>query len=282
MSTIGVCSWSLRPTGPEHLARTVRACGLNAVQIALDPIRRGDWNERETAALMKREGIAMLSGMMAMRGEDYSTLETIKHTGGVRSDEHWPENLAAAHANAALAQRLGLNRVTFHAGFLPHDAGDPLRRVMLDRLRLIADVFATYHVAVAFETGQESATTLLDVLHELNHPSIGVNFDPANMILYGMGNPIAALQDLAPRVSQIHIKDARAVATSDPASWKGEEVAAGCGDVNWPVYMRLVRERLSNVNLLIERESRMDEAQKIADIRTAATMVRTLLKSTPQ
>ena len=75
---IGVCSWSLRPEGPEDLARKVRACGLDAVQLALDPIRTGAWDERATHRALRDYGIAVLSGMIATKGEDYTTLDSIR------------------------------------------------------------------------------------------------------------------------------------------------------------------------------------------------------------
>src|SRR5262245_47799743 len=164
MHELGVCSWSLRPTGPEDLAEKVRACGLRAVQLALDPIRTRRWKEAETVVALRAAGVSILSGMMGMEGEDYSTLETIRATGGVRPDGAWTGNLVAAHANADLAKRIGLGLVTFHAGFLPHERGDRVRTMMIARLRQIAEAFAARGVAVAFETGQEEAETLLGVL----------------------------------------------------------------------------------------------------------------------
>src|SRR5438552_165549 len=149
---IGVCSWSLSPRDVRDLADKARACGVEGVQLALDPIRKGAWPEGETARVLRAEGITVMSGMMAMAGEDYSTLESIRRTGGVRPDEHWEENLASAAANAALAARLGLALVTFHAGFLPHGRTveeDGLRRVMLERVGRIADVFSAAGVSVA-------------------------------------------------------------------------------------------------------------------------------------
>ena len=270
MTQIGVCSWSLRPTGMENLVRKVRECGLNAVQIALDPIRRGDWPIAQVSSILRDNGVAILSGMMAMRGEDYSTLDSIRRTGGVRLDEHWAENVAAARANADIARQMEINLVTFHAGFLPHDRNAPLRKTMIDRLRRIADVFAAENVDVAFETGQETAATLLDVLHELDHPRIGVNFDPANMILYGMGDPITSFGTLAEHVRQIHIKDA--LPAEKAGEW-GREMPVGKGAVDWPAYLRLVQERTANVNLLIERES---GAPVIEDVRAAHLVIRNL------
>jgi sugar phosphate isomerase/epimerase len=209
----------------------------------------------------------LFSGMMRTAGEDYSTLESICMTGGVRSDAHWQANLAAAHANAKLAGRLGMKLVTLHAGFLPDDRNDPLRMTMIDRLRKIADAFSARGVHVAFETGQETAGTLVDVLDELDRPTVGVNFDPANMILYGMGEPVMALERLSPWIKQIHIKDALPAQT--PGTW-GTETWAGDGAVNWPKFFTAVEALCPRVNLVIEREAR---EERIDDIRAARDLI---------
>lgn len=269
MRHVGVCSWSLRPAGPGDLVSALAECGVHAVQLALDPIRTGAWPEAETAARLRSAGIGVISGMMATAGEDYSTLDSIRRTGGLRPDGTWTANLAAAEANAALAKRLGVSLVTLHAGFLPHEGNDPERGVMMERLRRVAGVFAARGVDVALETGQESAETLLEVLADLDAVGarVGVNFDPANMILYGMGEPVEALRRLAPRVRQIHIKDADPAV--DPGEW-GTEVPAGTGNVNWPEFFRLLRSACPGVNLVIEREA---GESRVADIRTARALI---------
>ena len=104
---------------------------------------------------------------------------------------------------ADLAGEAGLDLVTLHAGFIPHAADDPLREVMLERLRQVVDVFAQRGIRTGFETGQETASTMLEALEDLGRPEAGVNFDPANMILYGMGDPLEGLRILAPRVLQV-------------------------------------------------------------------------------
>lgn len=245
---IGVCSWSLQPKSPQDLLQSLAATGLRAVQLALDPIRTGAWNEAETRSALK--GIEVLSGMMGTKGEDYSTPDSIRRTGGVRPDATWPDNLAAAKANAALAHRLGITLVTFHAGFLPHDHNDPERARMISRLREIADIFAHSGIRIALETGQESADTLLEVLHDL--PTVGVNFDPANIILYGMGDPVGAVKKLSPRIVQFHIKDA--LPAKHPGQW-GEEVVVGtgAGGVRWPDFFRAAAAIPGN--FIIEREA---------------------------
>jgi L-ribulose-5-phosphate 3-epimerase len=269
MGQLAVCSWSLRPQSPEDLCQRTRAAGLDAVQLALDPVRRS-WGEARTAECLEAAGVRVVSGMMAMEGEDYSTLETIRTTGGVRPDRTWDANLHAAEENAALARRMHIRLVTFHAGFLPHDEADPERRTMLERLLMLRDVFAAEDVEIALETGQESAATLLRVLEELE--GIGVNFDPANMILYGMGDPVEALRRLGPRVRQIHVKDA--VPAARPGEW-GTETVVGEGAVDWPAFFGAVRDAgLTAVNLVVEREG--GEA-RVDDIAAAVRHIRRVL-----
>lgn len=263
---LGVCSWSLQPGSPAELVERVQACGLAAVQLALDPLRTGAWSPAETAATLRAAGIEIVSGMMGTVGEDYSSLATIRVTGGVRPDAHWEENRRAASANARLAHELGLELLTFHAGFLPEEPGAE-RQKLLARLREIVDRCAEHGVRAAFETGQEHAATLLDFLEELGRPAAGVNFDPANMILYDMDEPAAALARLAPWVRQIHVKDARRTRTR--GSW-GEEVAVGSGEVDWGRFFDVLAEHALAVDLLIEREA---GAARVDDIRTAKTRV---------
>jgi L-ribulose-5-phosphate 3-epimerase len=266
--SLAVCSWSLRPASPADLVAKLGACGINRVQLALGPIRESAWDERETVARLSDAGIHAVSGMMATEGEDYSTLDTIRVTGGIRPDETWRQNLAAAQQEAELASRLGLDLVTFHAGFIPHDSDDHEWFKLIDRLRILADVFSRHGIRLGLETGQESASSLKSALEALQRPSVGVNFDPANMILYGMGDPVNAIRQLADRVFQIHIKDA--VRTKTPGTW-GEEVPAGTGQVDWDAFFEVVRDRLPDRNLVIEREA---GDQRIEDVRLAARMVR--------
>ncbi len=264
---LGLCSWSLQPASPRDLAEKVRRVGVTCVQLSLDPIRTGVWRLDETREALGEAGIDIVSGMMAMAGEDYSTLESIRRTGGVAPDHTWPANLDAAHRLADIAAELRLPLVTFHAGFIPHDHDDPRRGVILDRLGQLVDVFAAAGARAALETGQETASTLVEALADLDRRDVGVNFDPANMILYGMGNPVEALRQLAPRVAQIHIKDA--IATKTPGKW-GMEVRAGAGDVNWTDCFRVLREKAIDSSLMIEREAGED---RIADMIAALKLV---------
>ena len=264
---LAVCSWSLQPANPQDLILKLQATGIRRVQLALDPLRESTDAWGGTAARLRDSGITIVSGMFGCVGEDYSTLESIRLTGGVAPDSTWEQNWERIRATAALARELGLDLVTFHAGFLPHQENDPGFAKMLKRLTEVAEAFNAAQVALALETGQETAPVLANLLTRLNRPGVGVNFDPANMILYDKGDPVAALRLLGRWVRQVHIKDA--TRTKVPGTW-GQEVAVGTGDVNWPAFFAALDEAHFTGNLVIEREA---GEQRVADIRTAKAVV---------
>lgn len=264
---LAVCSWSLQPATPQQLVEHLRAIGIPRVQLALDPLREAPESWGRAADLFREHGISIVSGMFGTVGEDYTTLESIRRTGGLVPDSAWDENWENAQANAELAHQLGLKLVTFHAGFLPHEETDPEFEKLQHRVRLVADVFAAKGIDLAFETGQESADTLKIFLEKLGRVNIGVNFDPANMILYDKGSPIDALRTLATWVKQCHIKDANR--TQTPGAW-GEEVAVGTGQVDWKQFFSVVNEIQFSGWCCIEREA---GNQRVADIITARRLV---------
>ncbi len=260
---MGVCSWSLQPDSARNLIEKVRSTGVDCVQLALMSKDSSIAFVTHTASALEHAGIDIRSGMLSMEGEDYATIDSIHRTGGVRPDATWKANLERARRAADLAQTLSLELVTFHAGYLPDDGRDPEREKLVGRLRSIAAVFEAAEMRVGLETGQESAATLLDVLDEVGSVNVGVNFDPANMILYGTGDPVTALELLAPRVFQVHVKDA--VPSTRRGQW-GEEVPVGTGAVDWRRFFDVLDRAQPDVDLMIERES---GDTRVDDVRSA-------------
>jgi sugar phosphate isomerase/epimerase len=262
-----VCSWSLQPSAPRDLVRDLLATGARRVQLALDPLRASPAVWGDAAALLRENGISIVSGMFGCVGEDYSSLESIRRTGGIAPDETWEQNLHNVRATVVIAARLGLKLVTFHAGFIPHSESDPAFGKMMLRLAEVARCFAAEGITLGLETGQETAADLLRVLQQLAVKNVAVNFDPANMILYDKGDPIEAVRTLSPWIRQVHIKDANR--TKNPGTW-GEEVAAGQGQVNWPAFFSTLKSADYNGDFVIEREA---GNQRIADIRAARELL---------
>lgn len=267
---LAVCSWSLQPTSPQELIAAVKATGLNRVQLDLDPLRDLPAVWGDTQALLADAGITVVSGMFRTVGEDYTTMETIRVTGGIAPDATWDQNKANMATTVDIARRLGMRMVTFHAGFLPHDESDPAFVTLAQRLRDVADMFGEDGIGVGLETGQETAPALRDLMTILDRPTLTVNFDPANMVLYDKGDPIEALRTLGPWIGQVHIKDG--IRTTVPGEW-GEEVVVGAGDVDWPAFFAALDEVGFTGDLCIEREA---GTTRIDDIAAARVLVEEL------
>ncbi|MFA6044315.1 MAG: sugar phosphate isomerase/epimerase family protein [Phycisphaerales bacterium] len=272
---LAVCSWSLRPADAAGLRRSLNECGLAAVQLHLNPlVERAHEGWSEGACREALRGVAVVSGMMSPLGEDYSTLESIRRTGGVRSDATWEGNRQLAERMAGVCAAWGIGLVTLHAGFVPPEGGRE-HEVMVERVGWLARCFGEVGTRLALETGQEAAATLMGFLKDVDEvsgewPRVGVNFDPANMVLYGMGDPVAALRLVRARVVQVHIKDAVPSATA--GEW-GEERVVGEGSVAWREFFEVLKEG-EMPRLVIEREA--GEARE-ADVRRAVEVVRGLM-----
>ena len=258
---LGVCSWSLQPTDPQALVTQLQTLGVPNVQLSLSPLAEEPELWGGAIQALQGAGLNVVSGMFTPVGEDYSTLQSIKKTGGVVPDEHWDKNLEIAQRAAQIAKAHGIPTVTFHAGFVPHDPADPGYQKLVDRLATLADVFAAADCDLLLETGQETADDLIAFLKAVDRPNLGVNFDPANMILYGKGDPIQAITKLMSYTRQVHIKDA--TATTTPGEW-GSEVPVGTGDVDWPAFFAVLNNAGYTGYLVIEREAGNDRAGDIA------------------
>ena len=253
---IGVCSWSFRKPLREVAAEMDRM-GIKGIHLALGPFihadgRHGDAESADTFAFVKEQIKSgkwnLMSTMIGTVGEDYSTLETIKKTGGIVPDEHWAANQAIVTKGAKLTKELGAKYMSLHAGFL--DESNPAAYAKyVERVKWMRDEAAKYGVEIILESGQETAADLAKFMKEV--PGIGINFDPANMILYAKGRPLDALKTLYPWIRQIHVKDA--LVTRKPGTW-GDETTWGDGEVGGKTFLAELEALGYKGNYVIERE----------------------------
>ena len=263
---LGVCSWSFQKP-LDAVAAEMKKLGLKRIHLALQPFLEGGSRHgaAEGAAALDRVKARLASGewklsatMIGFPQEDYSTLDTIKKTGGVVPDDAWEANKKIVVAGAKLSAELKSPVLTLHAGFL--DESDPVAlKKYTDRVKFIVDTCGEAGVPVAFETGQETAADLAKFMPTV--PGAGVNFDPANMILYAKGNPVEAVRTLAPWIRHVHLKDA--VLTKKPGTW-GTEVPWGDGEVDAPRFLAELKAAGYKGNFAIEREGGNDRAGDIA------------------
>jgi L-ribulose-5-phosphate 3-epimerase len=245
---VGVCTWSLR-NDLAKIAKLKKRTGLAHLHLAISPALGA--NGDEFLAGVEEGGYEITATMIDYRQEDYSTLEAIRRTGGIVPDDCWQANKCRTLDAIELTSRLQVAYLTTHVGFIDHTNADEYDK-LADRAKLLADAAAEKQVMLLMETGQETAADLRRFLEELEHPALGVNFDPANMILYGKGDPLEAVQTLAPWIRHVHIKDA--LRTQVPGTW-GTEVAWGTGQVGAESFLSGLKQAGFEGALAIEREA---------------------------
>ena len=258
---IGVCSWSLQVTSIPELRSILDRLGVNVIQIACGDPHHASWNEADDMPAAARDaGFEITAAMLGFPGEDYTTPATIKETGGFGNPATRSERLErlawALDRTAALGTRL----LTLHGGFLP-EPDAPERKSFLDTLGQAAAMAQAKGITLGLETGQETADLLRGTLDDLRCSNVMVNFDPANMLLYDMGDPIRAVEILGPDIASVHCKDANRPTT--PGAW-GEEVPLGQGQVDMQRFVETLKRVGYTGPLVIEREVGNQE-QRTAD-----------------
>ncbi len=255
---VSVCTWSLKNNVTE-LNLIKKKTGLNCIHLALKPIMEN--TDPEYIALVHSGNWEITSTMVGFPQENYSTLETIKKTGGIMPQENWEDNKQRVLEAIELTKKLNVEYLSFHFGFLDFSNAAYMTEFK-DKVKLLADNAGENGVTILMETGQETATELRRFMTEMNHKALGVNFDPANMILYGKGKPLEAIEILIPWVRHVHIKDA--IASPVPGQW-GKEVVWGTGQVDSGKFLGKLKEFGYNGALAIEREAGQN---RLSDIET--------------
>ncbi|MGB7160505.1 MAG: sugar phosphate isomerase/epimerase family protein [Tepidisphaeraceae bacterium] len=274
---IGVCSWSLQPRDMADLVSQVKQVGLNHVQLALGGLLGlDDKRKHQELGVLRNSGIALTGGMMGFADEDYSTISMIRQTGGFVPDEKWPLRKALMKQAAGLAADMGIRTVTSHVGFIP-PSSEAKYKTMVERVCEIAEPLSARGIALLMETGQEPATELLQFLNDLRCQNVRVNFDPANMILYGAGDPIEAIETLGRHIGHVHVKDAKLSAR--PGEEWGEEVPFGTGEVPPKQFIHALKDAGYTGPLAIEREA---GTQRAADVVSAIENLRAAAATTAQ
>jgi sugar phosphate isomerase/epimerase len=270
---VGVCSWSLQVRSVSELRGLLDRLGVDVVQIACGDPHHAAWQEGDAlpeAALAA--GFRMTGAMLGFPGEDYTTPQTIRKTGGFGDPATRPERLGRFAWALERTRALGLTDLMLHAGFLP-EPGDPDRRPFLDTLGQVSALAAAKGVTVAFETGQETAELLRRTLDELRCANLKVNFDPANMLLYDKGDPLRAVEVLGPDIRSVHVKDANRPTV--PGEW-GEEVPLGQGQVDIRAFVRALQKVGYRGPLCIEREVGSQE-ERLRDLAHGVRFLRECL-----
>lgn len=236
--------------------------GIPTVQLhAPQKASRTEANAEKFLARLKELGITITVVFGGFEGESYADIPTCQKTVGLVPPETRAARTREMKEIADFAKLLGVDTVGLHIGFVPHDTTDPMFGEVVDVAREVCDHCKQNGQRLHLETGQESADALLQFLAAVDRDNLGVNFDPANMILYGSGEPIEALKKIGPHVASVHCKDATWAA--NPGDEWGAEVPLGEGAVGMETFLRTLDDIGYEGPLTIEREIPQDpERQK--------------------
>ncbi len=170
------------------------------------------------------------------------------------------------------AKQCGIPAVQTHCGFIPENPNDPLYKEVVTAMREVAEYCKRNGQNFRYETGQETPITLVRAIRDVGLDNQGVNFDLANLILYGKANPVDAIETLAPYVQGIHAKDGLFPTN---AHQLGEEVPIGKGRVDFPLIIARLKQLQYGGAVTIERE--ISGPRQIEDVRAAKEYLEALI-----
>ena len=280
---IGVLSDSFR-LSPRDGIRKAREVGADGVQVYAV-------HGEISPELMDRETRRDFSRYCSELGLDISAL--CGDLGG-HGFQHADENhmrIEKSKRIVDLAVDLGTSVVTTHIGVVPEDKDNETYRILRAACSELGKYAASKGVTFAIETGPEKATTLRSFLDDIGSRGIGVNLDPANLVMVVADDPVQAVYTLKDHIAHTHAKDGVQLHPCDPVKVYGafaeggvteletlklfEEVPLGEGGVNWDAYLSALREIGYAGYLTIEREVGENPER---DIRLAVQFLRSHLK----
>ncbi len=174
-----------------------------------------------------------------------------------------------------LGKTCGIKAVHTHCGFIPENPNDPLYPQAVAAIKTVASHCKANGQTFLMETGQETPITMLRAIEDAGLDNIGVNLDTANLILYGKGEPVGALDVVGERVRGLHAKDG--LYPTNPREL-GKETAIGQGRVNFPEVLRSLHRLSYTGPITIERE--ISGPRQEADIRASKQYLEKLIGET--
>lgn len=253
----------------EEKMKEIRELGLGTCQInCWNPDQHTEeWSDRLVKASKEYE-VEVTSFWAGYSGTCAWNFTEGPTTIGLVPPETRQMRLEQLKSGARFAAKCGISSITTHVGFIPETPCDPLYTDTIDALRELAQLCKELGINFLFETGQETPTTLLRAILDIGTDNLGINLDPANLLMYGKANPVDALDLIGPYVRGVHAKDGEY--PTNPREL-GTEKKLGEGRVNFPLLVPKLKTFGFNGPLTIEREISGDE--QIADIRHAIELL---------
>ena len=265
---IGIMFWA----GRDDLAeiRSMVDCGQLGIggDIDLTPAFAQHWKT-------SLKDFRLATVVCAYRGESYADIPTVQAAVGFVPHSTRAGRERRTFEISDFAAALGVPGIACHIGVVPDDRTDSDYIAVRDTVRRICDHAASNRQTFALETGQESAEVLVRFLEDAGRGNLKINFDPANMILYGSGDPVAAFEALAPHVVSVHAKDGDPPPAAFPDKL-GTERPLGQGSVGIPRFIAALKRAGYTGTVNVEHEIE-DRRLRIEEIRSAVQLLHDLI-----
>jgi len=262
----------VRGDDPAASLKRVKSLGIPTCQMFIPP---EEWHAESKIEVIReaisKTGIKITGFFCNLKGESYVDIPTIRKTVGLRNPDTRQEKVEKMFTYSDFAKKLSVQVLIEHVGFIPEDRDDLNYKAMVEAVKKIADHCKDNGQKFSLETGQEKVYTLSKFIEDVNRVSIGVNFDPANMLLYDVGDPIEALEVLGRYIIGVHCKDGKRPQRKGEL---GKEYPLGSGDVGIEIFINKLKEIGYTGSLTIEREISGDK--QIQDILEAKKLLEEL------
>jgi len=259
--------------GVEKVFATVAGLGLTTCQLNCWAPDILDWKlAADVTAASKATGVEVSSFWAGHSGRTVWDFVDGPGTIGLVPTETRDARLAELKRGSDFAAMIEAPCVTTHVGFIDENGSSPQYLQLVETLRDLAGHCGRHGQVFCFESGQETPVTLLRTIEDVGTDNLGINFDPANLILYGKANPLDALEVFGRYVRGVHAKDG--LYPTD-GRHLGKEVLLGEGRVDFPKLIPKLKSLGYDAPLTIERE--ISGARQIADIKHAISLLRELV-----
>ncbi|MDR1382401.1 MAG: sugar phosphate isomerase/epimerase [Planctomycetaceae bacterium] len=254
------------------------ACDLGITTVQLHtPHRNSRTPEKakEFLAKLADYGMTITAVFCGFEGESYESIKITAETVGLVPPLSRAARLVESKEIADFAKLLGVDAIGSHIGFVPHDTHSAEYKDVTAAVRDLCEHLKKNGQRLHLETGQESVEGLLGFIHAVDTDNLFINFDPANLILYGIGDPLGALKKVGKYVRSVHCKDATATKGTPGVDW-GAEVPFGAGEVNAEAFLRTLKEIGYDGPLTIEREIPQEPARQKTEIGQAVHLIHSI------
>ncbi len=237
----------------EEAFAKVKSYGFSNCQLSCWNLRlmNADFAPRVKAAAEKY-GVTISACWCGWSGQKCWTLDEGPLTLGIVPLRFREMRIRELKKGMDFAKELGVTDVITHVGYFPEVVSSTEYKDMVIAIKDLAEYALKNNQYFLFETGQETPITLKRVIDEVATGNLGINLDPSNLITSGKGNPIDALTVFGQHVRGVHAKDG-CIPTNEYRNG-GIQVRVGEGDVNFPVFLKRLKEVGYDGPLTIECE----------------------------